>query len=130
MDVAAAAFTSEAARLGTNAPHRDGRRTEYACHVGLEDGRPIDVLSLSFLLDGLPPPVMLLCLPRFTWVPTLQLHTQFRARPREGTQTVRLWHRTSHVVDGMLDTDCDAYDEDGRILATSRQLAMMMPIRK
>lgn len=98
VDVQAGAFTETGAgHFDSVLPEASGRRPEYACHVSLEPepelggrSRPIDAQSLAFILDGLPPPVMLLCLPKFTWVPTLQLHTHFRARPREGTERVRV----------------------------------------
>jgi acyl-CoA thioesterase len=58
-------------------------------------------------------------------VPTLQYSVYVRARPEPG------WiggsFRTRSVVDGLLEEDGELFDETGRLLAQSRQLALLRP---
>ncbi|MEX2323680.1 MAG: thioesterase family protein [Acidimicrobiia bacterium] len=90
--------------------------------VRLRDGEPIDEVALLMLADSFPPAVF------FTdasvgWVPTVELTVHVRRRP------VRGWLRgvfTSHfITDGMLEEDGELWDESGRLVAQSRQLALV-----
>lgn len=90
--------------------------------VRFADGRPIDVWSLLLFADGFPPAVFEL-VPR-SWVPTLELTVHVRALPRPGEQRwLRGVFRTSALADGHLEEDGELWDDDGRLLAMSRQLA-------
>lgn len=89
--------------------------------VWLKDERPTDLLALALYADAWPPPVLNV-VPR-VWVPTVELTVHLRRRPAPGP--VRAWFRTDHIVDGVMSTDGKLWDEQGRFVALSRQLARL-----
>ena len=86
------------------------------------DGHPIDTMALPLLADALPPPALNL-IPEVAWVPTLELTTHVRARPAPGW--LRTVFRTRYLVDGYLEEDGELWDAEGRLVALSRQLALV-----
>ncbi len=106
---------------------------EIRCWIGLAEPRPIDALSLAFFSDALIP-APYLRMDELAAVPTVDLTVHFRARmtpepqadPRElclAQTTTELVHDGFFVEDGMI------WAEDGTILAHSRQLAIVIPLR-
>lgn len=89
-------------------------------HIRFADGRPPDVPSLGLFADAFMPTVFGV-LGGFAWVPTLQLNVQFRARPSEGF--LRVLFRTRHLTGGLHEEDGELWDESGKLVALSRQLA-------
>jgi acyl-CoA thioesterase len=105
--------------------------------IGLAEPRPIDALSLAFFSDALiPAPYMRMSEPAA--VPTVDLTVHFRERlpsatddrsseqrdPRElclAQTTTELIHDGFFVEDGLI------WAADGRLLAHSRQLAIVIP---
>ena len=87
----------------------------------LEDEREPDPLSLLLALDALPP--VSFDLGQMGWAPTLELTTHVRAKPAPGWLKVR--HETRNVAGGMFEEDCEVWDSAGRLVAQSRQLAML-----
>lgn len=87
------------------------------------DGRPTDALSLLFFADAFPPPVLNLKAASAPWVPTLELTVHVRARPSPGW--VLGSFRTRALVGGYLEEDGEVFDETGRLVAMSRQLARL-----
>jgi acyl-CoA thioesterase len=87
------------------------------------DGREPDVTSLLLFADAFPPAV--LDLYPASWVPTLQYSVYVRARPCPGW--LRGSFRTQSVVGGLLDEDGELFDSAGRLVALSRQLALLLP---
>ncbi len=83
------------------------------------DGRPPDLASLALFADAFPPTVFQLG--HYTWIPTIELTVHFRAVPAPGW----LWcdFRTRFLIDGLLEEDGEIWDETGRPVALSRQLA-------
>jgi acyl-CoA thioesterase len=73
--------------------------------------------------DAFPPAI----LDRFpaSWVPTLQFSVYVRARPEPGW--IRGSFRTRSMVDGLLEEDGEVFDSTGRLVALSRQLALLLP---
>ena len=85
----------------------------------LADGREPDALSLPLFADGLPPPLFNRVTPG--WVPTIELTVQFRARPAPGW--LRAEFRTRLVAGGLADEEGELWDDSGKLVALSRQLA-------
>jgi len=93
-------------------------KAEIRAWLRFDDGREPDVWSLPLLCDALPPPLLNVAF--FRWVPTLELTVHVRARPAPG------WLRTAFVsrfiFDGLLETDGEVWDSEGKLVAQSRQL--------
>jgi acyl-coenzyme A thioesterase PaaI-like protein len=87
----------------------------------LVDDRPLDPIALLLVVDALPPVTFDLGLPG--WAPTLELTAHVRARPAPGWAIVR--HATRNVSGGMFEEDCEVWDAEGRLVAQSRQLALL-----
>ena len=105
---------------------RHGTRTgraEVGGWIRFSDGRPVDVHALPLLADALPPAVFEVA--ESGWVPTLELTVHVRARPATGW--LRAWFSTRFLVDGYLEEDGELWDEQGRLVAISRQLARLNP---
>ncbi len=96
-------------------------RGELGAWFRLEGGRDPDPISLLAVVDALPPVTFDLGLPG--WAPTLELTVHVRARPAPGW--LRVHHRTRNVAGGMFEEDAEVWDEDGRLVAQSRQLARL-----
>jgi acyl-CoA thioesterase len=102
----------------------DGARSELAEVRGairFSDRRPPDVLSLAAFADAFPPPSFAWMDPR--WLPTLELTLHVRARPVG--EWLRGYFRTRFLFGGLLEEDGELWDESGRLVAQSRQLAMV-----
>jgi len=88
----------------------------------LLDGEPIDAHALVFATDAFPPAI-------FTsevgpgWTPTVELSVQVRNPTPTGWLSCRF--TTRFVTGGMLEEDGELWDEAGRLVALSRQLALV-----
>ncbi|HWM75097.1 MAG TPA: thioesterase family protein [Nocardioides sp.] len=87
----------------------------------LADGREPDPLQLLMVVDALPP--VTFELGRMGWAPTLELTAHVRARPAPGW--LKLRHLTRNVAGGLFEEDCEVWDSAGRLVAQSRQLALL-----
>ncbi len=87
--------------------------------VRMADGREPDPLMLLLAVDTLPPVTFDLGLPG--WAPTLELTAHVRARPTPGWLRVRV--STRNFAGGLLEEDAEVWDDAGRLVAQSRQLA-------
>jgi len=87
------------------------------------DGREPDVHALMLFVDAFPPPILDLF--PAGWVPTLQFSVYVRARPQPGW--VRGSFRTRSMVGGLLEEDGEVFDSAGRLVALSRQVALLLP---
>jgi hypothetical protein len=81
-----------------------------------------DVASLPLFADSFPPAVFELA--PVSWVPTIELTVHVRARPTPGWLRARF--ETRFLVDGYLEEDGVIWDSSDRIVAQSRQLAMLL----
>lgn len=85
------------------------------------DGSDPDPVFLALACDALPPTVF--NLGAFGWTPTVELTVIVRARPAAG------WLRTetssASVTGGWFDEGCRLWDSTGRLVAQSRQLALL-----
>lgn len=103
-----------------------GKRTDQAetrAWIRFADGRPADALALLFFSDALPPSVFEV-LPDRSWVPTIELTVHVRSLPAPGW--LRAVTRTRHLVDGRFEEDGELWDSEGRLVALSRQLGMVL----
>jgi acyl-CoA thioesterase len=85
------------------------------------DGREPDPLSLLTVCDVLPPATFDLGMPG--WAPTLELTAHVRAHPAPGWLKVR--HETRNLAGGLFEEDAEVWDAAGRLVAQSRQLALV-----
>ena len=92
-----------------------------AAWLRLVDGREPDPLSLSMVVDALPPPVF--DLGAAGWVPTIELTAHVRALPAPGW--LREVATTRFLQGGYLEEDAEVWDSQGTLVAQSRQLARL-----
>jgi acyl-CoA thioesterase len=88
----------------------------------LPGDEPVDTLALLLGTDSFPPTIFNAKIP-MGWVPTLELTTHVRARPVPGW--LRCAFSTRFVTGGFLEEDGELWDESGRLVAQSRQLALV-----
>jgi hypothetical protein len=101
----------------------DGGEARIEGWTCFSDGRQPDVTSLMLFADAFPPAV--LDHYRASWVPTLQYSVYVRARPT--TTWLQGSFRTRSMVGGLLEEDGELFDSAGRLVALSRQLALLLP---
>lgn len=87
----------------------------------LLDEEPIDPFALLLAVDAFPPTIFNANLP-VSWCPTLELTTHVRGVPEPGWLRCRF--STRFVSGGLLEEDGEIWDESGRLVAQSRQLAL------
>jgi hypothetical protein len=97
-------------------------RAEMAGWFSFADGRAVDTLALLLVADAFAPAVFNLELPQ-GWVPTVELTVHVRGVPAPGP--VRCIFRTRYVSGGMFEEDGEVWDSDDRLVALSRQLALL-----
>ena len=88
----------------------------------LRDSEPIDCLALLLAVDAFPPTVFNTQLP-VAWTPTLELTTHVRGRAEPGW--LRCQFTTRFITGGFLEADGEVWDAPGRLVAQSRQLALV-----
>lgn len=124
---------------GNSAPIRERYDTRYdPDSVGWATGSPTGVPSMSAWVrarDGSDPdmhalPVIADAMPCTGFelgfrsrINTVELTVQLRARPARGWLRCR-WN-SRLVGDGWMDEDCEMWDSTGRLVATTRQFAML-----
>ena len=96
-------------------------RPEFRGWVRMID-EPLDAYSLLLAADVFPPTVFNANLP-IAWTPTLELTVHVRGVPIEGWLRCRF--STRFITGGMLEEDGEIWDESGRLVAQSRQLALL-----
>lgn len=88
----------------------------------LGDDEPIDTIGLLFAVDSFPPAIVNAGVP-MAWTPTVEFTAHVRARPEPGW--LRCCFRTRFITGGFLEEDGEVWDESGRLVAQSRQLALL-----
>lgn len=88
----------------------------------LPRGEIVDTISLLCATDAFPPTVFNANLP-VAWTPTIELTTHVRYRPEPGWLRCRF--ATHFVTGGFLEEDGEIWDDTGRLVAQSRQLALV-----
>lgn len=87
--------------------------------VRFHDGAESDELALPLIVDAMPPTVF--NLGRYGWAPTVELTFLLRGLPAPGWLACEA--TTRHLADGWFDEAVEVWDERGRLVAQSRQLA-------
>ena len=90
--------------------------------IRFHDGRAPDAAAALLFVDAFPPAVFGL-LGVVGWVPTVELTVHVRRRPAPGWMLGRF--RTLDLLDGRLIEDGVLWDAEGRLVAQSRQLALV-----
>lgn len=93
---------------------------EATVWVRPKDGRRIDAVAAAAIVDGYPPVTAELGLLASA---TVQLTVHLRRRP--DTDWALMHVITRHVIDGYHDEDVELWDRQGRLVAQSRQLAIL-----
>jgi acyl-CoA thioesterase len=88
----------------------------------LAEEEPIDTLGLLVAVDAFPPTIFNAALP-VSWTPTIELTAHVRARPAPGW--LRCAFTTRFITGGFLEEDGEVWDATGRLVAQSRQLALL-----
>jgi acyl-CoA thioesterase len=98
-------------------------RPEIGGWMRFRDGRQPDPLAMLLFTDAHPPAVLNAPEVSFGWVPTIELTVHVHKRPRPGW--IGGWFETSHISGGFLEEEGLLWDEDGDLVAVSRQMAMV-----
>lgn len=97
-------------------------RSQVGGWIRFRDGREPDPLACLLFVDAFPPALFSRLGP-VGWVPTVELTVQLRARPAAGWMQAQFW--TEDLSDGRLIEDGALWDSQGRLVAQSRQLALV-----
>jgi len=95
-------------------------RPEFMSWMRFADGRAADPLSLVFFADAMPPPVFEI---GEFMSSTVEMTVHVRAVPAEGWLAMRV--RTRYVIGGYHEEDAELWDSSGKLVAQSRQLALL-----
>ncbi len=87
------------------------------------DSEPLDTVGLVVAADAFPPTAFSADLP-VGWVPTLELTTHVRERPVPD-DWLRCSFTTRFITGGFIEEDGELWAESGRLIAQSRQLALI-----
>ena len=88
--------------------------------VKFKDDRPFDILSILLIADSFPPAV-LSSQGMVAWVPTIEFSVNIRNLPT--TQWLKCIFRTRFITCGLLEEDGEIWDQSGKLIAISRQIA-------
>ena len=97
-------------------------RAQVSGWIRFLDGREPDALAMLLFADAFPPSVFGV-LGAVGWVPTIELTVHVRRRPAPGWVLGQF--RTSDLADGRMIEDGWLWDAEGRLIAQSRQLALV-----
>jgi acyl-CoA thioesterase len=106
------------------APGHPGKRARNLSWVRLRPGAPLDHLAVTSLSDTLVPAAMSL-LGRVLVVPTLDLTIHFRAPLPVDDEWALVSFRSGRSAGGVWEEDGEVWSRSGRLLAQSRQLALI-----
>jgi acyl-CoA thioesterase len=93
----------------------------YEGWMRFADGREPDLLSLPLFVDAVAPAALEIGPRRMT---TVELTVHLRARPAPGWLAFRTL--TRYLADGYFEEDAEIWDSAGRLVAQSRQFALVL----
>jgi hypothetical protein len=88
--------------------------------IKFKDDRYFDLLSILLMADAFPPAV-LSSQGMVAWVPTIELSVNVRKIPT--TDWLKCIFRTRFITCGLLEEDGEIWDQEGELIAISRQIA-------
>ena len=100
-----------------------GKPKDLSEHRGwfrLKEEQPWDAMSVLLASDALPPPI-LASHGMVAWVPTIEMSVQIRRIPT--TRWLKCIFKSKYITGGLVEEDGEIWDEDGNLIAISRQLA-------
>tara|TARA_B100001250_G_scaffold174639_1_gene150167 strand:- start:2735 stop:3532 length:798 start_codon:yes stop_codon:yes gene_type:complete len=100
----------------------DSDRSELYGWIKFCDSTSVDSLALALFSDAFPPSIFSK-LGRVGWVPTVELTVHVRNTPKEGWIMGHFF--TDDLQNGSMIETGRLWDSDGRLVAQSRQLALM-----
>jgi len=106
-------------------PFTVGSAAETGGWIRTTDHDPVDDVLLAALTDSWPPAIFSRLEER-VGVPTVELTIHLRGAPRPGDDWCLVRFRTQEVVAGYLEETGEIWSTDGRLLAESRQLAVVL----
>lgn len=126
-------FANLEARPVTGPPFTAGEEARSAAWMRPRVPAPLDAPTVAYLLDALWPAIFAR-IDRPAGIPTIDLTIHFRrSLPVPGTG-LGAWafgeFTTREVTEGFLDEEGMLWSEDGLLLAQSRQLALLVPMRE
>ncbi|GMQ86296.1 MAG: thioesterase family protein [Acidimicrobiia bacterium] len=104
-------------------PSQGPRQPRIRGWFRLRNGEAIDTFALLVAVDGFPPAIFNADQPP-AWTPTVELTTHVRGVPvRDGWLACAF--TTRFITGGFLEEDGEVWDTTGRLIAQSRQLALL-----
>jgi acyl-CoA thioesterase len=100
-----------------------GETAQLDAWIRFADGREPDLAALPLVVDAFPP-VMYEVTDGVVF-PTVELTLHLRQRPAPGWLQARV--RARAHLGGLVEEDVDLWDAQGRLVAMSRQLALVVP---
>ena len=94
--------------------------SEHKGWIKFQDDRPFDALSLLLSMDAFPPPIFS-SQGMIAWVPTIEFSVNIRNIPE--TPWLKCIFRTHFINNGILEENGEIWDENGELVAISRQIA-------
>jgi hypothetical protein len=95
-------------------------KSEIKGWIKFKGNRPWDTLSTILAIDSFPPPI-LASQGIVPWVPSIELSLNVRNLPK--TAWLKGIFRTCFLDKGILEEDGELWDENGLLVAISRQIA-------
>ena len=94
--------------------------SEHKGWIRFKEDRPFDLLSVILATDAFPPAI-LASQGIIAWVPTIELSVSIRSIP--STKWLKGIFKTRFINCGLLEEDGEIWDENGELVAISRQIA-------
>ena len=95
-------------------------KSEIRGWIKFKEDRPYDMVSIFLIADSFPPAIYA-TQGLAAWVPTIELTVNVRHIPE--TEWLKGVFRTRFVTCGLIEEDGEVWDEEGNLVAISRQIA-------